>query len=79
MPIKAVQVARLEEGKGPASDDGGLMDFDSDPMPKKTKVLKLVVPASDSDDDQASASLQQALWRMPTFSDNESTNTEPTP
>jgi hypothetical protein len=79
MPIKAVQVARLEEGKGPASDDGGLMDFDSDPMPKKTKVLKLVVPASDSDDDQASASLQQASWRMPTFSDNESTNTEPTP
>jgi hypothetical protein len=77
--IKAVQVTRLEEGKDLASDDGGLMDFDSDPMPKKTKVSKSVVPASDSDDDQASASLQQASQRMPTFSDNESTNTELTP
>jgi hypothetical protein len=38
-----------------------------------------VVPASESDDDQASAGLQQASWRMPTFSDNESTNAEPTP
>jgi hypothetical protein len=79
--IKAAQVARLEEGKGPASDDGSLMDFDSDPTPKKTKASKLVVPASESDDDQESADLQQASWtrRMPTSSDNESTNAELTP